>query len=320
MPNNARAEGSPYKQNLPYALLKRGGRWLWISLERGLSAFFEACRRFGDERHLLFAAAISYYGIISLVPLVAIGLTVCGWFIKTEAAGITVSHALSNLFPITPESLLEAVRRVSATSTWAFVLYLGGLVWAGAYLFESIERVVNAICGDASDRAFIHRKFIAIAAVMGAGLLLLSSVILGAVWAAFRRVVDLPTTQIAFTHWLIGKIGILLPLVTSTLVFALVYKLLPTRRIPWKSALSGGIFAGLLWEFSKWGFGIFVVLSGRNYGSLYGSLANLVLIMLWIHLSALILIIGAHISRIVRERMERAAALTKARQSVETIP
>ena len=72
MPYNVRAERSPRKQNLALTLFKRAGRRLWIGLERGLSAVFLAWKRFGENHHLLYAAAISYYGIISLVPLLSL--------------------------------------------------------------------------------------------------------------------------------------------------------------------------------------------------------------------------------------------------------
>jgi membrane protein len=264
---------------------------------------------FGRQRHLLYAAAISYYGVISLVPLIAIGLSICGWLLRTEEAGEALGKALSAIFPVKSEIFIGAAKAVSAASPWAFVLYLFGLLWAAAYLFESVERVVNAVCCNGGERAFHMRKLIGLVAALIAGVLLLLSVGLGAAQAAFIHAVQLPSGAWESVDRLISRFAILLPLLTSALMFTLIYKLMPIDCIPWKAALAGGVYAGLFWEFSKWAFSIFVILASKNYGALYGSLANLVIIMLWIHVSAIILILGAHVSRITRERMQPACQL-----------
>ncbi len=217
-----------------------------------------------------------------------------------------MGRALSTIFPVRAETLISAARTVSGTSPWAFAIYLFGLLWAGAYLFESVERVVNAVCCEANERAYHMRKLIGLLAAVVAGILLLVSVALGAAQAALVHAVHLPPGAWMIVDRLIGRFSILVPLLTSTIMFTVIYRLMPIERIPWRSAVTGGFFAALFWEFSKWAFGLFVIFSGRKYGALYGSLANVVIIMLWIHVSAIILILGAHVTRITRQRMEAA--------------
>jgi len=287
--------------------LKQARRWLWQALAAIGSTIWQSYVRFAQRHHLLYAAAISYYGLLSLVPLLALALSLFGRLLRSEEASQALGEVLGGLFPVPAKAFVSAARAISATSPWADLVYLFGLIWAGAYLFESIERVVNAVCGGATDRAYHMRKLIGMAAVVAAGFLLLISVALWTSWTALGQLVQLPGSEWVRIGILIKRTGILLPLFTSTLVFTLVYKLLPKRRIPWRAALAGGVFAGLFWEISKLGFGLFVVFSGREYGTLYGSLANVVIIMLWFHLSAIILILGAHIGCIVQERLESAA-------------
>ena len=284
--------------------LKRAIRRLLRMLYICGETVWEGYVRFARQRHLLFAASVSYYGIISLAPLLAVTLTVCGWLIHSEEAGRALAKALAEVFPVDMETFQNAARVVSATSPWAFVIYLLCLAWAGAYLFESVERVINAVCGQSMDRAYHVRKLIGMLTALAAGMLLLISVVLGAAWAALTQAVPLPPDEFLRLRHLIHQGAVLIPLVTSTVTFTLIYKFMPIKRVPWRAALSGGVFAGLAWELSKWAFGLFVVLSGRNYGALYGSLANIVIIMLWIHLSAVILILGAHIGCVVQERIE----------------
>ena len=293
---------SAQKGARPLFPLGRAGRWLWRDVTLCGSTIWQSYVRFARQRHLLYAAAISYYGIISLVPLLAIGLSIGGWLLRSPEASAAFGKVLSEILPVRSETIVSATRKVSAASLWAFVIYLFGLLWAGAYLFESVERVINAVCNEATDRAYHVRKFFGMAAAMAAGVLLLVSVGLGAAWAAMSHTVSLPAAEWVHLGRLIKRAAILLPLLTSTVMFTLVYRLLPRRRIAWRAAFAGGLYAGLFWEFSKWAFGLFVIFAGREYGTLYGSLANVVIIMLWIHVSAIILILGAHTTCIVQER------------------
>lgn len=286
--------------------LRRALAWSVKSLSLCCATIWEAYVRFARRRHLLYAAAISYYGIISLVPFLALLLSILGWQLRAEESRQTISRVLTGLSPVQTEFLLNAAKTISLTSPWAMAIYGLGLVWAGAYLFESIERVINAIWHGTSDRAFHIRKMIAMGVVILAGLLLLGSIALGAIWASLGKIAHLTG---AGGEWqdlskTLKKFAIFLPLITSTGMFTLLYKFLPTKKVPLRAAFAGGLFCGLCWELSKWLFGLFVTLSGHNYGTVYGSLANIVIIMLWIHLSAVILIIGAHVACVVQERAE----------------
>jgi membrane protein len=284
--------------------LRKAAVWSFKRLEYCCSTIWQAYVRFARRRHLLYAAAISYYGIISLVPFLALLLSILGWQLRAEQSRQAISRVLTGLSPVQTEFLLNAAKAISVTSPWAIVLYGLGLAWAGAYLFESIERVINAIWHGTNDRAFHVRKMIAMGVVIIAGLLLLGSIALGATWASLGKIAHITGQEWEELGRSLKKAAIFIPLITSTGMFTLMYKFLPTKSVPLRAALSGGIFGGLSWEFSKWLFGLFVALSGHNYGTIYGSLANIVIIMLWIHVSAIILILGAHVACVVQERVE----------------
>jgi membrane protein len=283
---------------------RRARAWSIKHLRACCAAIWEAYARFARRRHLLYAAAISYYGIISLVRFLALVLSVLGFYLRAEQSRQAIRQVLTGLSPVQTEFLLSAARAIAVTSPWAMVLYGLGLLWAGAYLFESIERVINAIWHGTIDRAFHVRKLIAMGVVLVAAILLLSSIAVSAAWASLGNLSHLTGGEWEPLRRSLKKAAILIPLMTSTGMFTLLLKFLPTKKVPIRAALAGGIFCGLSWELSKWLFGLFVALSGRNYGSLYGSLANIVIIMLWIHLTAVILIMGAHIACIVQERVE----------------
>jgi membrane protein len=281
--------------------------WFYRHLHSCCATIWEAYHRFARRRHLLYAAALSYYGIISLVPFLALVLSLLGFYLRAEQSRQAISQVLTGLSPVQTEFLLNAAKAISVTSPWAMVLYGLGLLWAGAYLFESIERVINSIWHGTIDRAFHVRKLIAMGVVLVAAILLLTSIAVGAAWASLGNLSHLTGGELEPLRRSLKKAAILIPLITSTGMFTLMFKFLPTKRVPLRAALAGGVFCGLTWEFSKWLFGLFVALSGRNYGSLYGSLANIVIIMLWIHVSAIILILGAHVACLVQEQRESKA-------------
>ncbi len=293
------------------SFLRRAKGRLWQALGTIGATLAESYRRFIQGRHILYAAAVSFYGLLSLVPLLALALSLSGRLLRSPEASLALGRALGRLLPAPMETFVSAARAISTTSLRAELLYLFGLIWAGAYLFESLERVVNVACDGQFDRAYHVRKLIGMTAVVAAGLLLLTSIALGAAWATIGHFLQLPASEWPTFGRLIKKAGILLPLLTSVLVFSLMYKFLPIKRVRWKAALAGGLFSGLSWEISKWAFGLFVVYSGQEYGTLYGSLANVVIIMLWIHVSAIILIMGAHIGCITQQRLEGSAPLRR---------
>lgn len=297
------SEDSPKSASLALAG-RQAAVWLVKLLGLCCSTIWQAYVRFARRRHLLYAAAISYYGIISLVPFLALLLSILGWQLRAEQSRQAISRVLTGLSPVQTEFLLNTAKAISVTSPWAMVLYGLGLAWAGAYLFESVERVINAIWHGTNDRAFHVRKLIAMGVVILAGLLLLASIALGATWASLGKIAHLTGQEWEDLGRSLKKAAILIPLITSTGMFTLLYKFLPTKPVPLRAAFSGGIFSGLSWELSKWLFGLFVTLSGHNYGSIYGSLANIVIIMLWIHVSAIILILGAHVACVVQEQVE----------------
>jgi len=80
-------------------------------------------------------------------------------------------------------------------------------------------------------------------------------------------------------------------------VFVLCYLILPDRRIGWRPALIGGVAAGMLWELAKQGFAFYVA-NFVDYNSIYGSLGGLVILVMWVYLSAVMLLLGAEVASV----------------------
>jgi len=261
--------------------------------------------RFARQHHILYAAAISYYGLISLVPLLALIISVFSLFLQSNEAQAAAHKALAATFPSIPmESIVNAVDIVSSISSWAIIIYLLGLIWAGAYFFESIERVINAIWSGTSTRTFYIRKIIGMVIVVICGLLLFATTILSTVWTTVIQVTKTYEVEWLQISGLIEQLTTLIPLVIIIIMLTIIYKSLPARRIPWRAAFAGGLFCGVFWELFKRIFSLFAVSNNSAYNAFYGSLASVIILMLWIHISAIILILGAHIGCIVQERMD----------------
>jgi membrane protein len=81
----------------------------------------------------------------------------------------------------------------------------------------------------------------------------------------------------------------------TTLLFAMLYRLLPARTVPWTPALTGAVVAALLWQLTKFGFGI-SLLYIHSYDRLYGSLSSLVILVVWAYYTMAILLLGAEIA------------------------
>ena len=251
---------------------------------------------FSDHQCSIMASACAYCALLSLVPLLVVGISVLGYLMggSKETLG-QVMKSISGYVPISPLFLQSTLQRVLADRGMIGFFGLIGLLISAHQIFLSLMPAMNQIWNVKERRNWARQRVIAV------GLTLITLMLLGADLVisgliAYLQNIELPLLNQKIGSPVLTRIGIgLLPPIITTFLCAYLYRTLPDTRVPWKSAIIGAGIAACLWEVIKVGFGIFLQ-HAHSYDRLYGSLSSLVILVVWMYYSMAILLLGAEIA------------------------
>ncbi|MDH7568966.1 MAG: YihY/virulence factor BrkB family protein [Armatimonadota bacterium] len=281
------------------------GRWRKVWWFLG-----EVRRRYMDDNGPLMAAAISFYVLLSLVPLLLVGLSVLGQVLGNVRALEAVTQLLDGFLPprFSGAVLISYLEKhVVQPARLAGVVGLVSWVWAGTASFVTIMNALDAVWGTAARRGFLEARAVAVVTMVAVGFLVVLSFGITSALQIIReyrlpvlgfRAGDIPLV------WRLA--GWLIPAALSVSIFLICYAVLPNLRIGFRPALLGALFAGMLWDVAKQGFALYIANFG-NYSSVYGSLGGLVILVMWVYYSAVILLLGAEVAAIGMARLHGEA-------------
>jgi membrane protein len=279
----------------------------------GLSACGSLLREVAHEamrdRINLLGAALAYYGIFSIGPLLFLVIQIAGLVYGVqlaehevleqvrEYAGATVSDTL--------QALIHATHRSGAglVATW-----IGGatLVAGAASMFALIHDALNLIWGVAPFQTAnptarviqaVEKYLIAITGIVVVGLLLLVSIVVGAILEAFHAPLDL-TLPGGVGLWL--SLNQVVPLGILTVAFGLMFRYVPDAVVSWRHAWLGALGTTLLIGIGKYALGVYLARS--DVGLLYGVAGSLLALLVWIYYSAVSVFLGAELAKVTARR------------------
>ena len=240
-----------------------------------------------DASHM--AAGVAYYAILSLFPLLLGLLAIFGFFLPSEA----VQEELFDFFKRNlPGSIDVLERNIEEVTRLRGAIGLVGLVllfWSASAMFGAIARAINRAWDIHRDRPFHIRKLRDIAMALGTGVLFVLSVGATAVFSILQGM-DLPVVGTAADSG-----ARFLGFLFSLAIFLLLYKFMPNTKTFWRYVWPGALLAAILFEVAKT---LFVLYLGNfaTYESVYGSVGSVIALLVWIYISAFILILGAEFS------------------------
>jgi membrane protein len=247
------------------------------------------------------AAALAYYTLVSLAPLIIILIAIVGPFFGTAA---TENYIVGAIAGIAGEESARAVQAivhnanqygsgVLATVMGVILLLLG----AGAVVGQ-LQQSLNVIFGvtpkpDIDWWAFLRARFFSYAMLLAIGFLLLVSLIVTTILSAVSKYFGHLLPSLALI-WPAVDIAASFALVT--LLFAMIYKILPDIDLAWRDAVLGAALTSLLFSLGKLLIGLYL---GRStVAAAYGAAGSVVTILLWVYYSALIVFFGAEITQL----------------------
>jgi membrane protein len=263
--------------------------------------FKDALRAWFNSKSPRMGAALAYYTIFAVAPLFLIALAIAGFCFGEEAAR---RELFGQVYGLVGRNGGEAIQTLVAAanqpraSLWAT---LGALVTLGigaTAVFVELKDALNTIWGVQSKpgggpRNFIKDRLLSFAMVLGVGFLLLVSLVLNAALAALGTFTNglLPEQRL-----LLGCLNFLMSLGVITVLFAMIYKLLPDVKIDWGDVWVGAFVTALLFNLGKFLIGYYL---GRgSMVSIYGAAGSFIILLLWVYYSAQILFFGAEFTRL----------------------
>jgi len=272
---------------------------------RKIQAFIkEVLLEYSRNKGSLFAAATSFYGLISLVPLLLLGISVFGHLVGSEAARREVTDAVRQFIPVGTHELEVRLAELSKQSRIFGGLGIIALAWAASQVFAILHQVINIAFEVEEGPGLIRTKIVSFAMLLFAGLLFGLSIGVTTLLTAVRRF-DISiwglTSQSLDPIW--GLASVTLTFLLSVLAFILIYRFLPGGNVGRLGPVVGGIAAGVLFEFAKYAFRWYVT-NIANYNAVYGSLGSIVALVLWIYYVAVITVLCAEVAS-VYSRYER---------------
>jgi membrane protein len=272
----------------------------------GIGKFLqEVHAKWSREQLLAHGAALAYYTIFSLAPLLVLVIAVAGLVLGRAAVQGQVVGQIEGFVGTDAARLVEGMlAAVSSPRSGVVATAIGtGTMLLGASgVLGQLQATLNQIWGAARTAggglgSLARRRLASLALILAIGLLLLGSMLLTAALAAVqgRLARHLPALTAA-----LPVLNLLLSLALSAALFALVFKVLPDVRVPWRDVWLGGVVTALLFAVGKTLIGLYLGRAGVT--SIYGAASSLVLILLWVYYSAQILLVGAAVTEVFSRR------------------
>lgn len=260
----------------------------------------------GRDNVPTYAAAISFQVVISLVPLLAVVAAGASFFVDSDELAAQILQVASFIAPRSEALLGSMVESVTDLRGQVGVVSLLGLLWTGSNLFAALRRGLNAAVGARQRRKYVQSRLIDLGVGAATGLLLTVSLALTAGLTVIHQAEILgPDSPLATLGVLLRALTVAVPLVMTTGIFALLLGVLPALPLPRRSALLAGGVAAVLFEIGKSLF-VWYVASFGTFNAVYGPLATVVALLLWLYYSSLIVLgaaaFGSELARAARRQ------------------
>jgi len=261
-------------------------------------AAFNAWNNDKIPRH---GAALAYYTVLSLVPLLIVMISLIGLIFGREAAQKHILDQTTNLMgPQSADAIRQMIEHASqpSTGTIAMVVGVATLLVGASGVFAQLQDSLNTIWGVEPKEGrglwgIIRDRFMSVSAVLGTGFLLLVSLVLSAGLAAFGKWYGgwLPAPE-----FVLQVLDVVISLLVISGLFTLMFKILPDARIAWGDVWVGALLTAVLFTIGKFAIGLY--LGKTDVGSAYGSAGSLVIMLVWIYYSAQIVLFGAEFTQV----------------------
>ena len=256
-----------------------------------------------DDKAPQLGAALAYYTVFSLAPLVLILLAIIGVIFRDDPAGAW-SRVTEQMGYFLDRSAVQVVTDIAqeaskpGKSTIATIVGIALALFGASGVFGQLQDALNTIWGVKAKpgqgiMSFLRARFVSFAMLGGVFFMLLVSLAIEALLKGFSHYVQ---SALPGGLTIAVSVYLLFDLAVVTVIFAMIFKFLPDAEIKWQDVWIGAIITALLFGVGKWALGLY--LGSGAAASAYGAASSLITLLLWIYYSSQILLFGAEFTQV----------------------
>lgn len=252
------------------------------------------------------AGALAFYTLFSMAPLMIIVITIVGAVFGEEAArGEVAAQAREYLGDEAATALQNAVlrSRIEEAGLLPTLIGFGALAFGATTVFAQMQTSLNQFWGVVARPSrsgiivFLTTRLLSLGVVLVIGFLLLTSLVMS---MAIAALIGYAESWIPIPPLVVGLVDVVLSLSTATLLFAMLFKILPDVQLKWRDMWRSAFVTAIL--FAAGQYVISLYLTQTAPGSTYGAAGSLVVLLMWVYYSSLIVFLGTALTRVTIER------------------
>jgi membrane protein len=272
-----------------------------MNLRKIVRLLRETFKEWQEDNASRIAAALAYYAVFSISPLLVIAIAIAGTFFGQDAAQAQIAQKITDLVGEDGvQPVLMALNNMNQPKIKgvASLISIGVLLIGASGFFAQLQDALNTVWKVKPQPGqgisiFIRKRISSFLMVLAMGFLLILSLVLSAVVGALSKykVDSLPGSAILWEN-----LDLIISLGLMTFIFGLMFKYVPDAKIVWKDVFVGAVITAVLFLFGKFLLGVY--LSKGSLGSAYGAAGSLIVLLAWIYYSAQIILLGAEFTQV----------------------
>lgn len=263
-------------------------------------------KEIGVNDILKYSASLAYYTILSIVPLLVIVLNVTGFLFGKEAiSGELYAEVNQMIGSNAAGQIQKAIQNIHLAQDNVFATTIGiiVLIFGATGIFGEMQDSLNKIWGLRTKPLkvwwrLIVSRLVSFSIILSIGFILIVSLVLNAVVNALSKHISQIFGGLGDT--ILAGLDNIIFIVISTLLFAIIFRVLPDALIKWKDVFMGALITALLFTLGKYAIGLY--LGNSNLGNVYGAAGSTMILMIWIYYSSAILYVGAVFTKVYSAR------------------
>ena len=270
------------------------------------------------------AAALSYYTLFSLAPLLLIAIGVAGFVFGREAAQNQIVETLQGMIgqdsAQTVQEMIQTSNEKPQTGMLSTIIGFVALLFGAGGVVGQLQTSLNKMWEVTPKPGqgiwgFLRQRFFSFAMVLAIGFLLLVSLVVTAVLSSFTGMLS---SLLGDATFIAHAVDILVSFGFVTLLFALIYKYVPDVEIEWRDVWVGAALTAILFTIGKYLIGLYIGTSGVS--STFGAAGSLITILVWVYYSSLIFFLGAEFTRVYATQYGSGVAPAENAQPMDAAP
>jgi membrane protein len=284
-------------------------RWLDAHSRGAPSILLRTVDRFAEAQAIEAAAGLAYHTLFSLFPLLLTFTVVGSFFLQDERTVQELVRLISETIPFSQDLIAQNVELVLRKRGAVGAVALVVLLWSASSVFTLLARNISRAWPETAPRNFLKQRLVALGMVGTLFVLLVFSQLSSTVLNLLTRL-EIPLGGAGLALYETPIWPVITGIVPWLLVFLLflgLYRWVPNRNVPWRSALWSALAAALAWEGASAAFTWYLSSGLARYALIYGSLGTVVALLLWVYISSLIVLFSAHLGAAIDWWKEQSA-------------